>query len=203
MPRPSCRRGGGGGDLVGHRERVGAAATLDPAPVLGGDQGRQRLAVMVRGDGCEAAAAYPRDAGSLRLDPATCLRIVHAGGERLLACADLKGERALPRLRNELSGVEAVADLGGEPEPVESGRREHDRVEPPLVPLAQAGVDVAAPRLGREGRVRAGARRRARAVPVDLMSSAEWPATSTRPSPSPSSISLTKPPREPISPKGR
>ena len=46
-----------------------------------------------------------------------------------------------------------MADLGGEAEPVEAARREHDRVEAALAALAQTRVDVPAKRLDRERRL--------------------------------------------------
>ena len=59
-------------------------------------------------------------------------------------------------------------------------------------------------RRARRADPRAAGRRRRRARPdrVEVMSFAEWTATSIRPSSSASSSSLTKTPREPISPKG-
>ena len=46
-----------------------------------------------------------------------------------------------------------MADLVGEPEPVEPAGGEHDRVEPALPTLAEARVDVAPHRLDRERRL--------------------------------------------------
>jgi hypothetical protein len=108
---------------------------------------------VVSGDGGDTAAADPGDAGSLGLDAAARLRVVDARNEPLVTRAHLKSHGALARLRNELVRVEAVADLGVEPEPVEPSRPEHDRVEPSLATLAQARVHVAAQRLDREARL--------------------------------------------------
>jgi hypothetical protein len=46
-----------------------------------------------------------------------------------------------------------VADLPLEPEAVEPARRQKDRVEPTLAPLAQPRVDVAPERLDRKRRL--------------------------------------------------
>ena len=62
----------------------------------------------------------------------------------------LEGQGALPRLGQHHVGLEAVADLAPEPQPVEPTRSEHDRVEAALPTLPQARVDVAPQRLDRE-----------------------------------------------------
>ncbi len=107
----------------------------------------------MRGDGSEAAAADERDAAALGLDPAPRLRVVRVGHERLLACPHLQRERTLSSLREHHLGIEAMPDLGLEPEPLEPAGGEDDRVEPALASLPEPGVDVAPERLDREGRV--------------------------------------------------
>ena len=71
----------------------------------------------------------------------------------VFARAHLERERSLSRLRQELVRREPLADLGGQTETVEPAGGEHDRVEPALPALPQAGVDVAAQRLDREVRL--------------------------------------------------
>ena len=137
----------------GERRRIGAAAPLDPRPVLGGDQRRQLRAVVVGGDRREAAGADRRDTGALGLDPAARLGIVADGDELLLARPHLQRERALRRLGQHRLDRQPQADLAVEPEPVEPAGREHERVEAALAGLAQARVDVAAQRLDRERRL--------------------------------------------------
>ena len=68
---------------------------------------------------------------------------------------NLQRQRSLPGLGQQLIRLEAAADLGAEPEPVEPTRRQHDRVEAALAALAQPRVDVPAQRLDRERRARA------------------------------------------------
>src|SRR5207249_8882882 len=113
------RRGQEGQQLGGERSRVGAAPAADPGAVLVRDERGQLHAVVVRRDGGEATAADRRHAGALGLDAAPRLGIVRARDELLLAGAYLQRERPLARLRQQLVRLEAAADLGGEPEPVE------------------------------------------------------------------------------------
>src|SRR5213078_1956771 len=123
---------------------------LDPAAVLRGDERRQLLAVVVRGHRRETATADGEDAGALRLDAAAGLGVVGSRNELLLAGTDLQRERALARLGQQLGGIEPQADLSPEPQPVEAGRGEHDRVQPALAALAQPRIDVPAERLDRQ-----------------------------------------------------
>src|SRR5881396_1523862 len=101
----------------------------------------------MRRDRSEAAATDSGDAGPLGGHTAAGLGIVHGRRELLLACPHLERDGALTGLRDDLLRIEPMTDLGAEAEPVEPGRSEHDSVEPPLVPLPQARVDVAAKRL--------------------------------------------------------
>ena len=59
----------------------------------------------------------------------------------------LDAERALPRGRQHRVDIERNPDPVLEPEPLEPGRGQHDRVVQALVELAQAGVEVATQRL--------------------------------------------------------
>jgi hypothetical protein len=132
--------------------RILTAATLDPAPVLGCDEGRQPCAIVVRGDRSEAASADHRDTGAFGFDSPACLAVVGRADEMLFRCADLQRQRALSSLRDQLVRVEAVPDLCPELEPVEPAGRENDRVEPSLPAFAQTRVDVAAHGLDRKCR---------------------------------------------------
>ena len=105
---------------------------------------------MVGGHRGQAAGADPEDAGALGLDAPARLGVVQRRDELLLSGPHLQRDRALPRLGNELLRLEPAADHLGEPEPVEAGRREHDRVEAALAHLAEARVDVAPQRLDRD-----------------------------------------------------
>ena len=102
-------------ELGGERLGVGPGAALDPGTVLGRDQGRQDGPVVVRGDGCEAAAADQGDAATLGVDPRMRLGVVDPRDELLLTRADLERESALPRLRQHHGGVDPEPDFGVEP----------------------------------------------------------------------------------------
>src|SRR5204863_9669569 len=91
-----------------------------------------------------------RDALPLRLDAPSRLLVVGRGDELLLAGADLKRERPLTRLGQQLVGLEAAADLARQPEAVETTCRQDDRVEAALAALPQPRVDVPAERLDRQ-----------------------------------------------------
>src|SRR5204862_3232512 len=127
-----------------------AGAPFDPAPVLGRDERCQPFAVVVRRDRRETTPADRRNTGAFRFDTATGCRMVRRPDEVLLTGAHLQRERTLAGLGNQLFGIEAMADLAAETEPVEPAGREHHRVEPPLSALAQPRVDVAPKRLDRE-----------------------------------------------------
>ena len=71
------------------------------------------VAVVVRGDRREAAAADRGHDRPLGLDTAPRLRVVGRADEMLLARAHLQRERALRRLRQQLVRLEAMADLAG------------------------------------------------------------------------------------------
>src|SRR5438874_2039086 len=137
-------------ELPGQLGGVLAASPLEPRAVLRGDERGQLLAVVVRGNRCEATAADGEDARSLRLDTAPRLRVIAGRDELFLTGANLQGECALSGLRQQLVRVEAASDLVPEPEPVEAAGRQHDRVQAALAALAQTRVDVAAERLDRE-----------------------------------------------------
>jgi len=79
--------------------------------------------------------------------------VVRRRDEMLLSRAHLKRERTLRGFGQELVGLEPLADLARKPEPVESARREHDGVEPPLGALPQTGVDIAPQRFDRQRRL--------------------------------------------------
>ena len=108
---------------------------------------------MVRGDGSKAATADRGDASALRLDAPARLRVVGCGDEVFLTGANLQRQCALPRLGDELAGIEAAADLGSEAETVEPTGGEDDRVEAALTAFAQPCVDVPAQRFDRERRL--------------------------------------------------
>src|SRR5438477_10945585 len=71
--------------LAAERDGIVAGAALDPRAVLVCDERGERLTVVVRGDGSEAAAADRRNARALRLDAPARLRIVGRGDEMLHA----------------------------------------------------------------------------------------------------------------------
>jgi hypothetical protein len=73
--------------------------------------------------------------------------------ELFLSGPHLQRQRPLRRLRQQLLRIEAMPDLVSEPEPLEPARGEDDRVEAAFAAFAEAGVDVAAKRLDREGRL--------------------------------------------------
>src|SRR5262249_6779747 len=123
---------------------------LDPAAILRGDKSRQLLAVVVRGDRREAAAADREDARPLGLDASAGLSVVGGLYELFLTRADLQRQCAPARLRQQIVGLEPKAALTTEPEPVETCRGEHDGVQPALAALAQPRIDVAAKRLDRQ-----------------------------------------------------
>ena len=168
-------------------------------------------------DGSEAAGADPCDAGALGRR-----RGAASPGRRYAAASSSSPARTwsatapCPASGTSSSGSKRWPISSAETQPVETGRREHDRVEPALAALPQARVDVPAQRLDRELRLereelRAAAHRRradphpgrerrrrrrgrrgdpraarkaATASPstsVEVMSFAEWTATSMRP----------------------
>ena len=96
--------------------------------------------------------ALPRAPGSLLRSaprsaapppPAAASRHRHAAATRsLVALPDLqRGARPDP-LPAEARRARSASDFAGEAESVEPARRQHNRVEPALSPLAQARVDV-------------------------------------------------------------
>src|SRR5215218_11428165 len=101
----------------------------------------------------EAARADACHTRALGRHPPTRLGIVHRREELLLADSDLERHRPLPRFGDQLLRIETMADLAGEPEPVEPRRREDDRVQPTLAPLTETCVDVPAQRLDGELRL--------------------------------------------------
>jgi len=105
-------------ELPGQLGGVLAASPLEPRAVLRGDERGQLLAVVVRGNRCEATAADREDTCSLRLDTAARLRVIAGRDELFLTGANLQGECALSGLRQQLVRVEAAPDLVPEPEPV-------------------------------------------------------------------------------------
>src|SRR5207244_361904 len=105
-------------ELRRHRCGIVAAAPLDPGAVLVRDQRGQTVAVVVRRDGLEAAAADHGHTGALRFDARAGLLVSGALDELLLPGADLERDRPLTRLGKQLVGIEAVPDLGAEAEPV-------------------------------------------------------------------------------------
>jgi hypothetical protein len=107
----------------------------------------------MRGDGREAAALDDGDDTTLGLDTTSCLRVVDVGDELPFVGAHLQRERTLRGLRQHHVRLESQADLAGQPESIETARREHDRVEPALAALPQARVDVPAQRLDGERRL--------------------------------------------------
>src|SRR5205085_7116713 len=101
----------------------------------------ERAPVVMRGDRSEAATAHRGHARTLGLDPPPRLLVVRRRDQLLLAGPDLKRERSLTGLGQDLGRLEAVADLGRQPESLETARGQHDRVEPPLVSLPQPRID--------------------------------------------------------------
>src|SRR3954470_19698939 len=126
--------------------RVIAARASRPRPVLRSDEPRERRPVVERSNGCQTPTADDGDAAPLRLDPTPRLAVIGGCGELLLARANPQRKRALPRLGQQLVGLETPVDLGGETEAVEPTRREHDSIERPVDSLAKPCVDVAAQR---------------------------------------------------------
>ena len=139
---------------------------------------RQQLVPVVVGrDRREAPAADPGDARALGLDPPPGLRVVERrDAAPLRPSRTWSASAPCPASGTMLAGSNRRPDLVRQPEPVETGRGEHDRVEPPLVALAQARVDVPAQRLDREASDRArGAAPSAAPRPCRSASRAEAP----------------------------
>src|SRR5207237_7170957 len=101
-----------------HARRV-ATSALGPRAILGGDEGRESLAVVVGGDRRQAAAPDCKDARPLGLDAPAGLGMVGARNKLLFPHAYLKRKRPLAGLRQQVIRLEATADLGGQAETVE------------------------------------------------------------------------------------
>ena len=95
-----CERGELASERRRDRRRCGARATTPSSAAI---SAVERRAVVVRGDGREAAAADRRDDRALGLDAAPRLLVVGRGDEMLLACAHLERERALRGFRQQLA----------------------------------------------------------------------------------------------------
>src|SRR5205085_7446609 len=120
---------------------------------LGGDQRLEAHTVVMRRDGGEAARSDRGDAGPLGLDPPSRLAVVTGGDELLLAGAHLQRKCSLRRLRQHRLERQPESDLAVETETVEPAGGEDEGVEPALLRLAQASLDIAAQRLDRERRL--------------------------------------------------
>jgi hypothetical protein len=143
----SRRPSSGGGEcdeLACESDRIVVAPALDPAAVVVRDERLQHVTVVIRRDGCKTAPADGRNARPLGVHPAPCLGIVYGNDDLRLPFPDLERERPLARLRKHFRRLETVADLGPEPETVETAGREDDRVEASLGALAEARIDVPA-----------------------------------------------------------
>ena len=129
------------------------APSLDPPPVLVGDERGQLDAIVVRGDGRETTAPDPCDATPLGLDSPPRLGVIRHGDKRRLARTNLQRKRSLTGLWKQLRRIEPEPDLVRQPQPIETGRLENHRIESTLTALAETRIDIAAQRLDRESRL--------------------------------------------------